>query len=72
MDRDQIMQRLQDPKTLIIVAVAVVLLIVVRRLLARPNVSSHVTTTRCGSCGWTGQVSKFKPVCPRCAKPISI
>jgi hypothetical protein len=56
-------------------AVGAVLVLVVlaglRRLFRRTVVPSHITTARC-ACGWTGQVSKLKPICPRCANEIKL
>ena len=72
MDLDRIIARLSDPKVLAAIAVAVVVLIILRRLFGRANVTSHTVTSRCSNCGWSGSVSKFKPVCPRCAKPVSV
>jgi hypothetical protein len=54
------------------VVLALGVLWVLRRLLARPKGSSYTVPARCESCGWTGSVSEFKPVCPKCAKPIRL
>jgi hypothetical protein len=26
----------------------------------------------CCTCGWSGSVSKYKPVCPKCTKPLRV
>ena len=58
---------------LIIVGVALLIAVfVLPRLFGRKPASSHLTPARCGSCGWTGSVSKFKPKCPKCASAISL
>ena len=71
MDLDRVLELLQQPRVLIGIAAVVVVLLLLKRLLSRPPAQTHVMTSRCRSCGWTGQVSKFKPVCPKCAKPIT-
>ena len=58
------------PREIIALAVAVVLVVVVARLLSRPKPSPHLETRRCPKCGWTGQVSRYKPVCPKCATKL--
>ncbi len=40
-----------------------------RRLFRAPRASPHLSRRRC-ACGWSGEVSRYKPVCPRCAKPL--
>lgn len=72
MDVDSLLNRLMEPRTIGAIVVVVAVLWFLARLLSRPKVTSHVTTSRCSHCGWTGHVSKFKPVCPKCAKPISL
>lgn len=57
--------------SVIFAATAVVFaLVLLRRLLARPKASPHVQVVRCPACAWTGSVSKYKPVCPRCARSL--
>lgn len=57
----------------IVVGSAVVLvLFVLSRLFKSKPTSTHLLPARCQSCGWTGNVSKFKPVCPKCANKISL
>ena len=56
------------PQTLIIAAAVVTALIVLRRLFAKRPVSSHMEPRRCGQCGFVGQMSRHRPVCPRCGK----
>ena len=36
----------------------------------RPN-TAHTTASTCPSCRWTGTVSRYKAVCPRCAAKLS-
>jgi hypothetical protein len=52
---------------LIAAAVAVLVFVALLRLFKRKPQSAHTEAKRCGSCGWTGEVSRYKPVCPRCA-----
>lgn len=49
------------------VAAAVFLL---RWLFARKPESPHTELRRC-SCGWVGEVSRYRPVCPKCAKRLA-
>jgi hypothetical protein len=72
MNSDRLLTLAQNPRVWAAVVAVVVVLAVLRRLFSRPPSSGHLTTSRCQSCGWTGQVSKFKPVCPQCAKPIQL
>lgn len=72
MDLDRLLELLQQPRVLIGIGVVIAVLLLLKRLFSRPAAPKHVVTSRCGSCGWTGQVSKFKPVCPKCAKPIAL
>jgi hypothetical protein len=60
------------PRTVGIVAAVLVGLMILKKLLSKPEHSRHLETVRCGSCGWTGSVSKYKPVCPKCAKKIAL
>lgn len=52
-------------------AVALVLFVLSRLFKAKPS-NPHLLPARCQSCGWTGNVSKFKPVCPKCANTIAL
>ncbi len=36
------------------------------KLLSKKEESRHHVTTTCKSCGWQGQVSKYRPRCPSC------
>jgi len=73
MDLSPWLDRVGGPRNAAIIIVAVVLaLVILRRLLARPASSPHLATARCPSCGWTGSVSRYKPICPRCAKAIPL
>lgn len=71
MDLDRLVELLQQPRTLIGIAIVIGVLLILKKLFSRPAPQAHVITARCRHCGWTGQVSKFKPVCPKCAKPIT-
>ncbi len=55
-------------RTVVAVAAGLLALWVLRRLFAKKPVSSHVESRRCGSCGFVGQMSRHRPVCPRCGK----
>jgi len=55
------------PRELVAIAAAVAVLFIAARLLSRPKPSPHLEARRCPKCGWTGQVSRYKPVCPSCA-----
>ncbi|MFL5320931.1 MAG: hypothetical protein ACJ790_14810 [Myxococcaceae bacterium] len=58
-----------------LIALAVVLLVVVvvvPRLFRKGPTSTHLVPARCQKCGWTGSVSKYKPVCPSCGARIQI
>lgn len=72
MDLDRLLQLLQQPRVIAAIVGVAVVLFILKRLLSRPKTSAHVTLSRCSHCGWTGQVSRYKPVCPRCAKPIAL
>ncbi len=53
------------------VVVALITLMIIRRLMQAGKVeSSHTEKRTCGSCGWQGSVSKHKPKCPRCATSL--
>jgi hypothetical protein len=52
------------------VVLAVVVVLLVRRLFGRPTRAAHLTTKRCPHCGWVGTVSRHKPICPKCAKSL--
>jgi hypothetical protein len=60
------------PRVAAYAAAAILVLVVLKKLFARPPVSLHTTQVRCDSCGWTGTVSKYKPICPKCAKKLSL
>ncbi|MEW5847510.1 MAG: hypothetical protein AB2A00_01805 [Myxococcota bacterium] len=67
-------QVLFGPITVGHVVGAVVILVavmVLKKVFATKEENVHVVQTRC-SCGWMGQVSKYKPVCPKCAKPVRV
>ena len=53
------------------VVVAMVTILVLRRLMQAGKVESALhKTVKCGNCGWQGSVSKHKPKCPKCANPL--
>ena len=45
-------------------------ILVLRKLLTREKESPHHMPVRCGACGWSGQVSKYKPRCPKCGEAL--
>ena len=52
---------------LIAIVVALLVLVGVLRLLKRKPQSEHTEMRRCAACGWTGEMSRYRPVCPKCA-----
>lgn len=53
------------------VVVALITLMVIRRLMKAGKVESTLTQRRtCSACGWQGSVSKHKPKCPKCAASL--
>lgn len=70
MDLQALLDRLGGPNVAIAIVVALVGVSLLARLLRRPRESPHLTTRRCPDCRWTGQVSKYKPVCPSCGNPL--
>ncbi len=57
------------PKVVFGIIAAIVALVVLSRLFKKAPENPHLSLKRC-SCGWQGQVSKYKPVCPKCASPL--
>lgn len=37
----------------------------------RPTGGNHLVKRRCGACRWTGEVSQYNKVCPRCAAKLT-
>ena len=59
------------PRVVVGVVVAVVTLLILKRLMKAGQVdSSHTERRKCGSCGWEGSVSKHKPRCPQCGNAL--
>lgn len=52
------------------VLAAIFVLMVVSRLFKASPTAGHTQKKTCSSCGWAGNVSSFKPKCPRCAQPL--
>lgn len=52
------------------VVAAVVVLLVVSWLMKPKAPERKFQARTCGSCGWQGNVSAFKPKCPRCANSL--
>lgn len=48
----------------------VIFLVLLKKLFTGKETSEHVQVTRCASCGWQGQVSRYAGVCPKCNQPI--
>ena len=67
---EELLARIGGVRTLVAIALSVFALFVLKRLFSRAKGGGHLTTTRCPSCGWTGSVSRYKPVCPSCAKTL--
>lgn len=57
---------------LIALGVAVAVLVALLRLFKRKPPSAHTELKKCGSCGWSGEVSRYKPVCPKCAARLTV
>jgi len=53
------------------VVLVLVALFILSKVFKTKEESTHNAKTRC-ACGWSGSVSKYKPVCPKCAKPIRL
>ena len=51
--------------------VVIVIVSLLKKLHSGEQENVHVGQTRC-TCGWSGSVSKYKPVCPKCAKPLRV
>ena len=51
-------------------AAAVIGLLVLTRLMKAKPVERKFLAKTCGSCGWQGSVSAFKPRCPKCANSL--
>ncbi len=67
-------QVLVGPITVSHVVGAVVLFLVLaalKKVFGGKEENVHVLKSRC-PCGWSGQVSKYRPVCPKCAKPVKV
>jgi hypothetical protein len=59
------------PRVVIGVVVALITILVLRRLMQAGKVESNLNQRKtCGKCGWEGTVSKHKPKCPKCANPL--
>lgn len=52
-------------------AVVLVTVMILRRLMKAGEVKTHSQRLRCGSCGWEGFVSTFKPKCSKCGQPMN-
>lgn len=73
MDLSPWLDRIGGPRNAALLLIAIVAaILILRRLLARPASSPHLTAARCPSCGWTGSVSRYKPTCPKCGKAIPL
>jgi len=57
---------------LIAAGVVVVVLVALVRLFKRKPPSAHTEMRKCPSCGWTGEVSRYRPVCPKCAARLTV
>ncbi len=57
-------------RTGVVVVAAVVALVVLRRLMAKPRDDSHTTMMSCRQCGWSGRVSRYKPRCSKCGAAL--
>ena len=59
-------------RTLAIAAgVLVALLVLWKFAFPKRASTAHTTSSTCPSCGWTGAVSRYKGVCPKCAAKLS-
>jgi hypothetical protein len=65
------LHRLGGPRAIIAIVGGMIALLWISRWLSRPRQSKHLATTRCDGCGWTGTVSAYRPICPKCAKKLS-
>ena len=52
------------------VVLALVFFAIAMKVLKPKADNQHVKKSRCANCGWTGEASKYKPVCPQCARPL--
>jgi predicted Zn-ribbon and HTH transcriptional regulator len=43
-----------------------IIVLIVKRLFAKPEDDRHLEKVRCNGCGWTGQVSRYAGRCPQC------
>ena len=65
------LDRVGGVRMVIGVVIALITLMVIKRLMSAGRVESNLTQRRkCGSCGWEGSVSKHKPKCPKCASAL--
>jgi hypothetical protein len=58
-------------RTLFIVLGVLLAITVLRKLFSRRATSPHLVERRCAACGWTGRVSKYKPICPSCGASVT-
>lgn len=55
------------PKVVGGVVAAIVAFMVLGRLMKPKEAPSKTQFKRCSACGWSGNVTVFKPKCPKCA-----
>ncbi len=51
-------------------ALAVVVLSVLKKMWAKAPPDAHHVAVHCLHCGWQGQVSRYKPRCSKCGRPV--
>ena len=55
---------------MIAIAVVLVLIAILRKLFFGPKPPAYALTGTCASCHWTGSLSKYRAICPRCGSKV--
>jgi ssDNA-binding Zn-finger/Zn-ribbon topoisomerase 1 len=56
----------------IAIAVVVAVLLLLRKLFSASEAPQFAVTATCPSCHWTGSMSKYRAVCPRCGSKVPL
>lgn len=67
-----ILDQIGGVRTVIAVAVVLALIVILRKLFSGSKSAAYAVPGKCASCHWTGSVSKYRGVCPRCGSKVIV
>ena len=59
-------------QTVVAIALVLVVVVLLRKLFSGAPTPAYAVTGTCAACHWTGSLSKYRAICPRCGSKVTL